>query len=216
MIEITPGQKLNIIDVENKFGLTQTEDEQLFPEWFENLPDINDLEKQALDRVKLNCLSLVKGRQISENMVKMATLGPLLTWTDFYQLPFDILDEQTVELAVASRDEILRGRLDIIVLQDHFWLLAIESKNAGLSLLNGIPQALFSMIANPNPTPTVYSLVTNGNDFLFIKLSKQDNPQYALSDKFTLFNTRENELYTVLKILKKIGQLVRENPQAWL
>ena len=30
MIEITPGKKLNIIDVENKFGLTETEDDQFF------------------------------------------------------------------------------------------------------------------------------------------------------------------------------------------
>ncbi|MGK7904957.1 MAG: restriction endonuclease subunit R [Hormoscilla sp.] len=208
MVEIIPAQKLNIIDVESKFGLTETEDDEFFPEWKENLPDITELEKQALDRVKLNYLSLVKRREISENMVKMTVLGPLLVWTDFYQLPFDILDEQAVELAVADEDEIVRGRLDIVVLQDHLWLLTIESKNAGLSLLNGIPQALFYMIANPNPTPTVYGLVTNGNNFLFIKLSKQDNPQYALSDEFTLSHRRENGLYTVLKILKKIGQLV--------
>jgi len=214
MVEVIPAQKLNIIDVESKFGLAQTEDDQFFPEWKENLPDITELEKQALDRIKLNYLSLVKHREISENMVKMTVLGPMLAWTDFYQLPFDILDEQTVELAVADEDEIVRGRLDIVVLQDHFWLLTIESKNAGLSLLNGIPQALFYMMANTNPSPTVFGMVTNGNNFLFIKLSKQENPRYALSDEFILSNRRENELYTVMKILKKIGQLVSSNTQA--
>ncbi len=214
MVEVIPAQKLNIIDVESKFGLTQTEDEQFFPEWNENLPDITDLEKQALDRVKLNYISLVKRRQISENMVKMTVLGPMLVWTDFYQLPFDILDEQTVELAVADEDEIVRGRLDIVVLQDHLWLLTIESKNAGLSLLNGIPQALFYMMANPHSSPTVFGMVTNGNNFLFIKLSKQENPRYALSDEFILSNHRENELYTVMKILKKLSHLVSSNTQA--
>ena len=141
MSQVIQAQKLNVIDVETKFGLTQTDSDSFFPEWFEELPELTDLEKQVLDRTKANYLSLVRRREISENMVKITVLGPLLAWTDFYQLPFDILDEREVELAVADRDEIVRGRLDIMVLKDHLWLLVIESKNAGLSLLNGIPQA---------------------------------------------------------------------------
>lgn len=63
------------------------------------------------------------------------------------------------------------------------------------------------MLANPHPENPTYSLVMNGEDFQFMKLIKQDNPMYALSDRFTLYR-RENELYKVLNILKKIGQVV--------
>ncbi|MEQ8464012.1 hypothetical protein [Coleofasciculus sp. E1-EBD-02] len=87
MVQIIQTQTLNIIDLEQKFGLTQADDDQFFSEWYENLPDISDLERQILDRVKSNYLSLIKHREISENMVKLAVLGPLLTWTDFYHLP---------------------------------------------------------------------------------------------------------------------------------
>jgi hypothetical protein len=49
--------------------------------------------------------------------------------------------------------------------------------------------------------------VTNGEDFQFIKLGKLENKLvYDLSDRFTLYK-RENGLYQVLSILKKIGQI---------
>jgi hypothetical protein len=63
------------------------------------------------------------------------------------------------------------------------------------------------MIANPNLEKPIFGLVTNGEDFQVIKLIKEDKPKYALSDKFTLFR-KENELYQVLAILRKIGQIL--------
>ncbi|MEQ8382423.1 MAG: hypothetical protein RH949_08635 [Coleofasciculus sp. A1-SPW-01] len=92
MVQIIQAQTLNIIDLEQKFGLTQADDDQFFSEWYENLPDIFDLEKQVLDQ-----------------------------------------------------EEFVRDRLDIMVLKDHLWLLVIESKNAGLSLLNGISFHAFKL-----------------------------------------------------------------------
>ncbi len=56
--------------------------------------------------------------------------------------------------------------------------------------------------------PTL-KILNNGDDFVFIKLDQQDTRQYALSDKFTLWK-RENELYKVLSILKKLGQLISQ------
>ena len=47
----------------------------------------------------------------------------------------------------------------------------------------------------------------NGSDFIFIKLSQINQPQYSLSDQFTLLK-RENELYQVFRILKKLGQIL--------
>ncbi|MEQ8973465.1 MAG: hypothetical protein RIE73_24055 [Coleofasciculus sp. C1-SOL-03] len=44
---------------------------------------------------------------------------------------------------------------------------------------------------------------------VFIKLSQQNTPKYALSEPFSLLK-RENELYTVLSILKKLSQLMND------
>ncbi|MEQ9233269.1 type I restriction endonuclease [Coleofasciculus sp. E2-BRE-01] len=152
---------------------------------------------------------MIKHREISENMVKLVVLCPLLTWTDFYHLPFDVVDEQSIEVTVQDQEEVVRGRLDIMVLKDHLWLLVIESKNAGLSLLNGIPQALAYMVANPRPDQPILGLVTNGSELIFVKLVQQNTPKYALSEPFSLLK-RENELYNVLSILKKFSQLMTD------
>lgn len=63
------------------------------------------------------------------------------------------------------------------------------------------------MIANPHQNKPIFGLVTNGSEFLFIKLAKNTSLQYAFSDQFLLLK-RENELYKVLSILKNISQIL--------
>lgn len=209
MVQVIQAQNINIVYLEEKFGLRLTDSDQLFTEWLDNLPEITDLEKQYLDRVKINYLSLVKRRPISEEMVKMVVLSPLLDLGDFYRPPFYVETENSIEIALEDEGEIVRGRIDVMVLKHQFWLLVIESKQSGFSLLTAIPQALAYMLANPTPERPAFGLVTNGDDFQFIKLIKQDTPQYALSDKFTL-SKRENELYKVLSILKKLSHILSQ------
>jgi len=207
MVQITQAQNFNIIDLEEKFGLTLADDDQFFTEWLNNLPEITAFPKQYLDRVKANYLSLVKHRPISEEMVKMVVLSPLLDLADFYRPPFYVETEDSIEITLEDEGEIVRGRIDVLVLKHQFWLLVIESKQTAFSLLTAIPQALAYMLANPNPERSAFGLVTNGDDFQFIKLTKQNTPQYALSDKFTL-SKRENELYKVLSVLKNLAQIL--------
>ena len=209
MVQVIQSQNTNIVYLEEKFDLRLTDSDQFFTEWLDNLPGITDLEKQYLDRVKTNYRSLVERRPISEEMVKMVVLSPLLDLADFYRPPFYVETESSIEIALEDEGEIVRGRIDVMVLKHQFWLLVIESKQSGFSLLTAIPQALAYMLANPNPEKPAFGLVTNGDDFQFIKLTKQDTPQYALSDKFTL-SKRENELYKVLSILKKLSQILSQ------
>ena len=86
------------------------------------------------------------------------------------------------------------------------WVLIIESKRAGFSLEVGIPQVLAYMLASPQPNKPLFSLVTNGSNFIFLKLIQQNSPRYALSDEFTL--RRADDLNTVLKILKRLSQII--------
>lgn len=208
MVQVIQAQNLNIVFLKEKFGLRLADSDQFFTEWLNELPEITDLQKQYLDRVKANYLSLVKRRPISEEMVKMV-VSPLLDLADFYRTPFYVETEDSIEIALEDEGEIVRGRIDVLVLKQQFWLLVIESKQTGFSLLTAIPQALAYMLANPNPDRPAFGLVTNGDDFQFIKLTKQDTPQYAFSDKFTL-SKRENELYKVLSVLKNLGQILSQ------
>ncbi|MBW4556251.1 MAG: restriction endonuclease subunit R [Trichormus sp. ATA11-4-KO1] len=207
MVQFIQAQNVGIAYLEERFGLQQTDDESFFPEWWDNLPEITDLERQYLNRVKTNYLRLVKHPPILENAVKMVVLSPLLDLAGFYDDPFYFATEESIELALEDQGKIIRGRIDVLVIQEQFWLLVIESKRASFSLLEAIPQALTYMLANPHPENPVFGCVTSGEDFQFIKLIKQDKPEYALSDKFTL-SKRENELYKVLSILKNLSKIL--------
>ena len=207
MVQVIQAQNVSLSYLEERFGLQLAENEEFFTEWFEGLPEITVLEKQYLDRVKTNFLRLVKRPPILEDAVKMVVLSPLLDLAGFYSEPFFIATEESIEIALEDKEEIIRGRIDVLVLQQQLWLLVIESKRASFSLLEAIPQGLAYMLANPNPEKPVFGLVINGEDFQFLKLTKQDTPKYALSDKFTL-SRRGNELYQVLSILKKLGTIL--------
>lgn len=68
-----------------------------------------------------------------------------------------------------------------------------------------IAQTLFYMMANPD-VAQAFGQVTNGSHFIFIKLSRNDQSHYAFSTEFSL-DRQENELYSVLKVLKKFFEL---------
>jgi hypothetical protein len=92
------------------------------------------------------------------------------------------------------------------VLQNQFWVLVIEAKRTTFDLELAIPQALTYMMANPHPEKPLFALVTNGGSFAFMKLAQQE---YDLSDVFS-FLPRQNKLYEVLSILKRIGSLIAQ------
>ncbi|HLP90646.1 MAG TPA: restriction endonuclease subunit R [Nostocaceae cyanobacterium] len=212
MVQVIPSQNITLADLNKGFALKKSEDEQFFTEWLTDLPVISELEKQYLDRVKTNYLSLIEQSSPLKNIVKMVVLSPLLDLAGFYLPPFHLYTEEPIEICETviideqNQPEIIKGKIDVLVIQNQLWLLVIESKRSTFSLAKAIPQALTYMLANPYPKNPVYSLVMNGEDFQFIKLAQKDNqPRYALSDRLTLYS-RENELYTVLQILKKLGQ----------
>ncbi|WP_354000898.1 type I restriction endonuclease [Gloeocapsopsis sp. IPPAS B-1203] len=207
MVQVISAQNISLYYLKEKFNLHLAVDENFFNEWFENLPNISDPERQQLDRVKTNYFSLIERHAVSEELVKMVVLSPLLDLASFYRPPFYVETEESIEIRQEDEGEVVKGRIDVLVLKHQFWLLVIESKSTVFSLYTAIPQALAYMLSNPYPENLVFGLVTNGSEFIFLKLLKQDIPQYALSEQFTLLK-RENELYKVLGILKNIGQVL--------
>jgi hypothetical protein len=87
MVQLIPAQDITLSQLTELFGLTVTADDQFFIEWLNNLPELTDIEKQQLDRVKTNYISLINRHTSSENMVKMVVLEHLLDLADFYRLP---------------------------------------------------------------------------------------------------------------------------------
>jgi hypothetical protein len=203
MIQTLQASELTLAEAEEKFGLKMTEDDAFFPEW-QQVPPVSEADQQTLDQVKSSFLYLSR-YPMSEEAVKLVVLSPLLAMAGFYQPPFRIKTEASVQIALEDAGEILRGRIDILVLQEQFWVVVVEAKEAGFSLKTAIPQALSYMMATPQQP--AYGLVTNGSEFRFIKLMVEP-PLYGLSDLLTL-QRRDNDLYSVLGILKQLGSLVQ-------
>jgi hypothetical protein len=208
MVQTIQAKDLSLHDVKEKFGLHLAEDEQFFREWKDELPQISDVEKRSLDRVKADYLYLSE-YPIPESLVGLVVLSPLLSLAGFYRPPFRVTTEASVQISAEDEGEVVQGRIDILVIQKQLWILVIESKRGSFSLEAGIPQALAYMMANPNPAKASFGLVTNGNTFRFIKLIKQDTLKYGLSDLFAI--DRGDDLYNVLRVMKRLGALMTQN-----
>ena len=206
MTQTLPAREITLHELETKFGIQLVEDDQFFREWQDNLPEITDAEKERLDRVKLSYQNLTKYPPLLENTVKMVVLSPLLDLADFYLHPFHIKSETSVAIAAEDEGVIVRGEIDVLALLEQVWLVVIESKKAAFSLDVGKPQLLAYMLSNPDREEPAYGLITNGSSFRFIKLVKGETTRYAVSKLFDIFNPG-NELYSVLRVLKRLGQL---------
>ncbi len=56
MVQIIQTTNLTLRDLKTKCNFQEIVDDQFFREWVDNLPELTDLEKQLLDRVKANYL----------------------------------------------------------------------------------------------------------------------------------------------------------------
>jgi hypothetical protein len=210
MTKAIQANELTLQEVESRFGLSQTEQSDFFPEWQTDwqrtLSELEEDDRRLLDRARTDFLYLAKN-PVQEEIVKLVVLSPLLSAAGFYRHPFRPVAETQVELVVSEDEQLLRGRLDILVLNESLWVTVLESKNKRFNVLEALPQALFYMLANPTPQDTLFGLATNGSEFLFLKLKRGTSPQYATSRLFSLLNPG-NDLYTVVGVLKELGAVV--------
>ncbi len=224
MPQTLQASDLDLHTVEAQLHLQETIDDDFFWEWQQTLPPLTEVECQRLDDVRADFLEQTKYPMLEET-VKLVVLSPLLALAGFYRSPFRIRTEVPVQIALETDEptaeaSVLRGRIDVLVVQQQLWTLVIESKETGFSLKNAFPQALSYMMAAPAGDRPAYSLCCNGSEFRFLKLLRQPpaSPSgpgqigpipYAFSDLFTL-QRRQNDLYRVLQILKQLGQLIRD------
>jgi hypothetical protein len=206
MVQTVQASELSLREVKTQLNLREVSGDRFFPEWQQDFAPLTEAESQQLERVKADFRDQSQDLML-EQAVKLVALAPMLSLAGFYRDPFRIHPEKSVQIALPSDDAILRGRIDVLVLADRLWMLVIESKEAGFSLKEAIPQALSYMAATPTPELPAYGLCTNGSHWLFLKLDAQTK-EYALSDEFSLYR-RGNELGNVLQVLKQLGEIVR-------
>lgn len=205
MVKTIQAQDISLEELQENFGLQLTTDRQFFREWQDNLPSLTDEEKSCLARVRSNFFNLVNRRPLLEEGVKMVVLSPLLDLAGFFQPPFSIRTENSVEISAKDKELIVRGRIDVLVVQQRLWILVIESKSTKFDVMVALPQALAYMLDNPKSDKPKFGFLVNGREFVFVKLQQVDVPIYSRS--YALSIDRENELEQVLATLKSIGQL---------
>lgn len=197
---------ISLYELEEQFGLKATDD-SCFTEWLSDSPPVSESDKQALNRVRSNYLNLIKRRFMSEEAVKMVVLSPLLDLAGFYQPPFAIETETSIKISAEDEGVIVKGNIDVLVVQRQLWILVIESKATKFDVMTALPQALAYMLDDPKRE--TLGLLVNGREFVFVKLTQQDTPQYSLSKAFSIL-TPEQDLYDVLHLLKHIGGLISQ------
>ena len=201
MVQAIAAKDVTLRELKQNFGLQISQNPTFFTEWLDSFTPLREEEHHLLDRVKANFLELMEDPQMLENTVKMVVLAPLLDLAGFYHKPFWIETETAIALEMKDEGAIIRGRIDVLVIKNQLWLLVIESKRSDFAVTRAIPQALAYMLSNSETVQSIFGMITNGNEFLFLKTSQNE---YANSRLFSLVNPN-NELYEVLQILKQLG-----------
>ncbi len=206
MVQAIAAKDVTLRELKQNFGLQLAQSSDFFPEWLDGFAALSDEERRLLDRLKSNFLELMEEPPMLENTVKMVVLAPLLDLAGFYHKQFRIETETSIALEMQDEETIIRGRIDVLVVKNQLWLLVIESKRSDFAVTRAIPQALAYMPSNPEVVQPTFGMITNGNEFLFLKTLHHE---YANSRLFSLVNP-DNELYRVLQVLKHLGSKISE------
>ncbi|GBO56582.1 hypothetical protein APA_4917 [Pseudanabaena sp. lw0831] len=204
MVQAIAAKDVTLRELKQNFGIQISQDPAFFTEWLDGFTPLSEEDHHLLDRVKANFLELMEDPPMLENTVKMVVLAPLLDLAGFYHKPFRIETETATALEMKDEGAIIQGRIDVLVIKNRLWLLVIESKRSDFAVTRAIPQALAYMLSNLETAQPTFGMITNGNEFLFLKTSRNE---YTNSRLFSLVNPN-NELYEVLQILKYLGSKI--------
>jgi len=73
---------------------------------------------------------------------------------------------------ISAEDDgvIVKGNIDVLVVQKQFWILVIESKSTKFDVMTALPQALAYMLDDSKRDQSTFGLLVNGREFVFVKL----------------------------------------------
>ncbi|MEM8642805.1 MAG: type I restriction endonuclease [Cyanobacteria bacterium P01_G01_bin.54] len=192
-------------DVHQRLGLVQTQSNDFFTEWTDELPTLTAQEQVRIDRLKQRYDYHRADGLLLEGTINLVVTVPLLELLGFVDPPFHVKSPYGVALELEDPQETIRGFIDVLVLQEQLWILTVESKRTSISVPAALPQLLAYMAANPDNQFPQYGMATNGDEFVFLKLGA--SKEYDASRSFSLF-PRRHELGQVVQILRVLGQRV--------
>jgi hypothetical protein len=204
MVQVGVKQVVKTLsDVHEQFGLSRSPRDDFFSEWMDR-SELQDSDRFHLDQIRQRFRYQREMGQVAEGAVNAIVVSRLLELAGFYDPPFRMTSERSIEISTRSENTTLRGRIDFLILQDQFWQAVVESKETEFDVEVGIPQILAYMMGAPADQSIIFGMVTNGTNFIFIKLQRNVR-HYDFSDSFSMLS-RTNCLYPVLQILKQIGK----------
>jgi hypothetical protein len=199
-----------LAQVSEKLGLERSEDPRFFPEWQAALSSLGAVQQVELEQLRRRYLYHRSAGQLLEETVKLLMVGPLLAVAGFYDPPFRVRAEGSIQLTCSDGAETLKGRIDAIVVRDDLWVIVVESKKTMLSVWSALPQALAYLMANPQSDQPTYGLITNGDEMVFVKLLPEPLPTYNLSRVFSPY-VAASELEQVVGILQHLARSPRDH-----
>ncbi|ABW25834.1 type I restriction endonuclease [Acaryochloris marina] len=183
-----------------RLNLHRTSDVSFFPEWQLPTIELADSEKTFLDHLKQRYYNYYNAGLLTEGTVLLSIVAPLLERLGFHEPPFFVQSEVPVSLEVKERNEIYRGRMDVLVIRENLWVLTVEAKRSKFAADLALPQCLAYVSASPQQPS--FGMVTNGSDFIFCKVA---DGIYDFSDPLSLLS-RQNRLYEVATILSGLKE----------
>lgn len=199
----------SLSDLRVRCNLHQAASDCFFNEWIENLPELDQPELAGIARIKQRYDYHRSDSLLLEGTINLVVVSPLLEIAGFLDPPFRIRSPYGISLELEDPEETIRGFIDTLVVQEQLWILVVESKRTSIPVPAAFPQLLAYMLASPNSDRPAFGMATNGDEFVFLKLTQGNQPQYDLSRTFSLF-PRRHELGEVVRILKRLGQAVLE------
>lgn len=178
-----------------RLNLCRTSEASFFPEWLTPTIELVENDKAFLDHLRQRYYNYYNAGLLTEGTVLLSIVAPLLERLGFHEPPFFVQSEIPISLEVTERNEIYRGRMDILVIRESLWVLTVEAKRSKFAADLALPQCLAYMSAAPQQPS--FGMVTNGSDFIFCKVA---DGMYDFSDPLSLLS-RQNRLYEVATIL---------------
>ncbi|MEB3294273.1 MAG: restriction endonuclease subunit R [Synechococcales bacterium] len=204
MVQVLQAKEVGLNRLRECFGLQWVRDRAFFAEWYEALPTLSDREISFLDCIQEGYFAqLQQEPPLSERVVQLTVVSPLLCLAGLYLPPFEVRAERSIEISDQDDGVLIKGTLDILLVRDRFWVMVIESKRAEYSVEAGLGQLLAYLLAMPQPQSLCYGLLASGSDFIFVKLKQEEAGwQYSTSDQFAM--RRSGDIYEVFRILKRL------------
>jgi len=204
MATVLQASSITIRTLLDQFQLQLDESIALDADWQGQLPELTESEREQLTRIRTGYLNQLLYPPLSEKTIQISVLGPLFFLAGFYLPPFHVEAERSTEIVSEDEGLIIRGQLDLLIVRDSFWVIAIESKRPTFSAEAGFAQLLAYMLDDPDKSSPSYGLVTSGSDFLFIKLVHGSPPQCVTSSQFAMRNA--GDLEQVFQIMRWLAE----------